>query len=84
MDEPDAVIDWYIAHRRQRHEQIYEAIAGGASTIPEIVETVYADVDRSLHPLAARSVSAHLELLREEGRIALTGNGPTLIPPRPR
>lgn len=74
MDDPDRVIGWYIAHRRQRHEQIFEAVVGGASTIAEVVEVVYADVDRSLHPLAARSVEAHLTLLRDQGRIALSGD----------
>lgn len=71
MDNPDEVIEWYIAHRRQRHEQIYEAISRGAGTVPDIVEVVYADVDSSLHPLAARSVEAHVTLLRREDRIAL-------------
>lgn len=71
MGDPDAVIDWYLAHRLQRHQQIYEAIDSGAGTIPEIVEIVYADVDSSLHPLAARSVQAHVTLLQDEERIAL-------------
>lgn len=75
MDDPDRVIDWYIAHRRQRHEQIYEAIIAGAISTGEIVETVYTDVESRLHPLAARSVEAHLELLREQGRIALAPDG---------
>ena len=35
----------------------------------EVVEMVYQDVDRSLYPLARRSVEAHLVLLSEEGRI---------------
>ena len=74
MDEPDAVIDWYVAHRMQRHGQIMDAVSGGRTTIPEIVELVYRDVDSSLHPLAARSVAAHLELLAEEGRLVLNGD----------
>lgn len=74
MDDPDEVIEWYIAHRLQRHEQIYEAIMGGADTVPEIVEVVYAEVDSSLHPLAERSVKAHVTLLRDEQRIALQGD----------
>lgn len=73
MEDPEAVIDWYVAHRLQRHDQIYNAIEGGASTVEEIVQIVYADVDESLHPLAAQSVNAHLELLLAEGRIALDG-----------
>jgi glyoxylase-like metal-dependent hydrolase (beta-lactamase superfamily II) len=74
MTNPDEVIDWYIAHRLQRHEQIMSAIVGGASNVEEIVEVVYADVDSSLHPLAARSVQAHLTLLSDQGRIALEGD----------
>lgn len=74
MDDPDGVIDWYLSHRLQRHEQIFEAISNGAVSIPLIVETVYADVDSSLHPLAARSVQAHVTLLHDEERIALEGD----------
>jgi glyoxylase-like metal-dependent hydrolase (beta-lactamase superfamily II) len=77
MEDPDAVIDWYLAHRRQRHKEILEAIRSGASTTDEILEVVYRDVDRALFPLAARSVRAHLRLLSEEGRIA--SSGPDLV-----
>jgi hydroxyacylglutathione hydrolase len=70
MEDPDAVIDWYLAHRLQRHEEIHRAIVQGAVRPSDIVEIVYADVDPSLHALAERSVQAHLSLLAEEGRIA--------------
>ena len=83
MDHPDAVIDWYLAHRRQRHEQIFQAVIDGHFTIPEIVEVVYQDVDSSLHPLAARSVAAHLTLLSDEGRIALEGDKVVAPPEAP-
>jgi glyoxylase-like metal-dependent hydrolase (beta-lactamase superfamily II) len=81
MDDPDTVIDWYLAHRRQRHEEILDAIRSGASSTDDIVEVVYQDVDRALFPLAARSVRAHLRLLFEEGRIA--SSGPDLVVPFP-
>ncbi|MDX1468956.1 MAG: MBL fold metallo-hydrolase [Acidimicrobiia bacterium] len=81
MVEPDDVIDWYLAHRRQRHEEIFDAIAGGTNSVDEIVEEVYAEVDPSLHPLAARSVTAHIALLREEGRIAFEGDE-LVVPPQ--
>ncbi len=80
MDDPDLVIEWYVAHRLQRHEQIYSAVETGAATVDDIVEVVYADVARSLHPLAARSVGAHLKLLNEEGRIAFTPTGAAAVP----
>jgi glyoxylase-like metal-dependent hydrolase (beta-lactamase superfamily II) len=81
MDNPDEVIDWYIAHRLQRHQQIYEAITSGAETVAEIVQVVYVDVDASLHPLAARSVTAHITLLRDQERIALQGDRVVPLPP---
>lgn len=74
MEHPDEVIDWYIAHRLQRHNQILSAIVDGHETVDEIVQYVYADVDSSLHPLAARSVNAHLALLRDEGQITFEGD----------
>jgi glyoxylase-like metal-dependent hydrolase (beta-lactamase superfamily II) len=81
MDRPDEVIDWYLAHRRQRHEEIYEAIVRGAGSVADIVTVVYAEVDPSLHPMAALSVEAHLGLLLAEGRIALQGETIVSRPP---
>lgn len=80
IGDPDQVIDWYLAHRLERHEQVMAAISGGADTVPEVVEVVYADVDVSLHPLAARSVDAHVVLLNEQGRIALEGDRLVALP----
>jgi glyoxylase-like metal-dependent hydrolase (beta-lactamase superfamily II) len=70
MEDPDLVIDWYLAHRLQRHEQIYEAIKGGANSPEAVVETVYSEIGAPLQALALRSVLAHLTLLTEQGRIA--------------
>ncbi len=83
MDHPDQVIDWYLEHRRQRHEEILDAIRGGAGSVDEIVEVVYREVDRALYPLAARSVDAHLVLLFEEGRIASSGHELVALPTNP-
>lgn len=82
IDNPDEVIDWYLAHRRQRHEEVFRAIEMGARTVPDIVEVVYAEVDESLYPLAGRSVSAHLRLMSEEGRIAFAGEDLVTLPPQ--
>jgi len=80
MGDPDSVIDWYLAHRMQRHEEILAAISSGADTVPDIVAVVYADVHPSLHPLAARSVQAHVTLLSDQGRIALAGDRVVAVP----
>lgn len=73
MEEPGEVIDWYIAHRLERERQIVAAIEAGASTVPEIVEIVYEEVDRSLHPLAAQSVTAHVDKLVADGVVDVSG-----------
>jgi glyoxylase-like metal-dependent hydrolase (beta-lactamase superfamily II) len=50
----------YLAHRRQRLEQVRAAVEAGAGTAREVVEVVYADVDRALWPAAELSVRAQL------------------------
>ena len=55
----------YLAHREQRLEQVRAALAAGATTVQQVVETVYADVDRGLWPAATLSVRAQLDYLRD-------------------
>jgi glyoxylase-like metal-dependent hydrolase (beta-lactamase superfamily II) len=58
------VAEQYLAHREQRLEQVREALAAGAKSARDVVEIVYADVDRALWPAATMSVLAQLEYLR--------------------
>jgi glyoxylase-like metal-dependent hydrolase (beta-lactamase superfamily II) len=66
---PDVVAaaNGYLAHREQRLAQVRAAVErlGGSPTAREVVELVYADVDRSLWPAAEWSVRAQLEHLRQ-------------------
>jgi glyoxylase-like metal-dependent hydrolase (beta-lactamase superfamily II) len=66
---PDAVpvLAYYQQHRRERLAQVAEAVAGGAATARQVVEVVYADVDRSLWPAAELSVRAQLDYLDRSG-----------------
>jgi glyoxylase-like metal-dependent hydrolase (beta-lactamase superfamily II) len=59
-------VENYLAHRQQRLDQVRAAVGAGASTPHEVVERVYADVDRSLWPAAELSVRAQLDYLRAE------------------
>lgn len=63
LEDPASVVDFYLAHREERLEQVRRAVAAGAATPQDVVERVYADVDRSLWPAAERSVAAQLEHL---------------------
>ncbi len=63
-------IDAYIEHRRERIDQIVEALASGPATVGELVPRLYADVDARLWPAAARSMLAAMIHLTRQGRIA--------------
>lgn len=63
LADPAAVIDYYIAHRRERLDQVRAALAAGARTPAEVVAVVYADVDRGLRAAAELSVRAQLDYL---------------------
>ena len=54
----------YLAHREQRLEQVRAAVDAGATSAQDVVEVVYADVDRALWPAATLSVRAQLAHLR--------------------
>jgi glyoxylase-like metal-dependent hydrolase (beta-lactamase superfamily II) len=63
LGDPAGVLDYYIAHRRERLDQVRAALAAGARTPAEVVAVVYADVDRSLWPAAEQSVRAQIDYL---------------------
>jgi glyoxylase-like metal-dependent hydrolase (beta-lactamase superfamily II) len=66
LNDPAAVLDYYIAHRQERLDQVRAALDGGARTPAEVVAVVYADVDRGLWPAAEKSVRAQLDYLSGE------------------
>lgn len=69
LGEPHDVLDWIIAHRREREARIVEALRRNPdSSSRELTDTVYAEVDAALHPVAERSLLAHLQRLERDGR----------------
>lgn len=63
VTSPQAVVDFYLEHRAERLDQVRAAVAAGAKTPREVVETVYKDVDEILWPAAEQSVKAQLDYL---------------------
>jgi len=63
LADPIGTLDYYLAHRAERLEQVRSALAAGARTPAEIVAMVYADVDPAVWPAAEWSVRAQLEYL---------------------
>lgn len=71
VEDAQAKIAEYIAHREMRERQVLDALADGARTIPEIVASLYGPERQVLWPAMARQVLAHLEALENEGRVSV-------------
>ena len=73
ITEPKPHVRAFIAHRREREEQIRRCLAEGTSRIAEMVPTMYAGVAKQLHPAAARSVFAAMAYMVERGEVECQG-----------
>ena len=73
-EDPGAVLDFYLAHRAHREQQLLGELAGRRATVDELVAAVYAEVPRHLWPAAAQSTRATLAKLAAEGRIEQDGD----------
>jgi glyoxylase-like metal-dependent hydrolase (beta-lactamase superfamily II) len=71
VENPAEVIAYYLRHRAERLAQVEAAVRAGDRTARQVVERVYADVDRALWPAAEQSVRAQLDLLVETGGVTL-------------
>jgi glyoxylase-like metal-dependent hydrolase (beta-lactamase superfamily II) len=69
VEDGPALIAEYIEHRLLRERQILEVLGDGPSTIPAMVERIYAAVPKNLHAMAGQSVASHLKKLAREGRV---------------
>jgi glyoxylase-like metal-dependent hydrolase (beta-lactamase superfamily II) len=69
MPQPQAAIQGLIQHRLRREAKVLAALpVAEPADIPSLVRRVYDDVASQLHPLAERSLLAHLIKLESEGR----------------
>ena len=73
ITETRAFLDAYIEHRLARERQILAELAAGRTRIRDMVASMYADVDKRLHPAAAHSVLAHMIHLVEQGAVTTPG-----------
>lgn len=69
IEDPVALIDQYVAHRRQREEQVLAALQAGDDTVESITTRIYIDLKPALISMARESVLAHLVKLEEDGLI---------------
>jgi glyoxylase-like metal-dependent hydrolase (beta-lactamase superfamily II) len=69
VDDAQAKIADYIAHRAMREEQILMSVGEGARTIPDLVRKIYGPQPHALWAAMARQILAHLLALQAEGRV---------------
>lgn len=62
-------IQAYFDHRKAREASILARLEAGDERIPQMVEVIYADVDKALHPAACHSVLGHIIHMVKDGRV---------------
>jgi len=75
MEPAGEAIRRYIDHRLARERQILAALAGGAGTIGEIADQVYAGVPTALGAAVVAQVHAQLVKLSDEGAVSWGAGG---------
>ncbi|WP_442909317.1 MBL fold metallo-hydrolase [Ideonella sp. BN130291] len=74
MAQPGRAMAAIVAHRLRREQKVLAALeAAGPASVEQLLSRVYDDVPPRLHPVAARSLTAHLLKLRDEGAAATDG-----------
>ena len=69
---PHKEVKRLVAHRLAREAKVAAALGRrGEATLEQLVTDVYDDVSPKLHPVAMRSLTAHLDKLVAEGRARL-------------
>lgn len=67
--DPRAKIDEYIAHRLERERRLLAALDSGLRARDDLLDAAWDDAPAALRPAAALTLDAHLEKLRDEGRL---------------
>lgn len=69
IETPREEVQRLVAHRLKREEKIHAALAAhGPGTLEMLVRHAYDDVPERIHPVAMRSLHAHLLRLQYNGR----------------
>jgi glyoxylase-like metal-dependent hydrolase (beta-lactamase superfamily II) len=67
--DADARLEELIAHREAREVALLDALGRGLRSEDELLDAAWADAPSELRPVAALSLAAHLDKLREDGRL---------------
>jgi glyoxylase-like metal-dependent hydrolase (beta-lactamase superfamily II) len=67
--DPAAKLDEYLAHRAEREHKLLAALAAGVSDEDGLLDAAWEDAPPQVRPFAAITLRAHMDKLREEGRL---------------
>jgi glyoxylase-like metal-dependent hydrolase (beta-lactamase superfamily II) len=67
--DPAAKLNEYIEHRLERERRLVEALEAGLRSEDELLDAAWSEVPAELRGAAALTLRAHMEKLREEGRL---------------
>ena len=81
IDDPEALLQRYVNHRRQRERQVMEALRDGLTDPPAIVTRMYPSLSGDLVKLAEEGVLAQLVKLVREGRARRDGDAWHIMEP---
>jgi glyoxylase-like metal-dependent hydrolase (beta-lactamase superfamily II)/8-oxo-dGTP pyrophosphatase MutT (NUDIX family) len=74
MGRPHEMVERVLVHRLARENKVLaELEAHGPATLEDLLPRVYDDVPPRMHPVASRSLLAHLLKLRDETRVGEAG-----------
>lgn len=81
LGSPVQAIDALIRHRLGRERKVIAGLekVGPDATIEKLLPVVYDDVPPTLHPVAARSLRAHLDKLVVDGRARVVNEAWTMV-----
>jgi endoribonuclease LACTB2 len=73
IDQPDRLIRQYLAHRREREQQVVAGLRRGLRSADALVAQIYVGLADALLPMARESVVAHLHKLEDDGVVRREG-----------
>lgn len=80
IDKPHEEARRLIAHRLKRERKVIDAFERkDPASLDDLLPLVYDDVPPRVHPVARRSLHAHLIKLRDEGRVSEQGDSWRLV-----
>ena len=74
IEEPVDLLRRYLVHRREREQQVLEAVARGINTPEGLVNLLYRGLSGHQRPRAVEMIAAHLVKLERERKVSRQGN----------